>query len=101
MASGFRQIRADTWEWDARNTICEVRVFPIQGTLVWSNRVETGAGPQFGAGTRQTLEQFKVNGPPDEYNPPEELVDALNNAVTALENPPKKRGLLGRLFGKK
>lgn len=97
----FRQIRADTWAWSVGQTICEVRIFGTQGTLIWSNHVKTTQGPQFGAGVRQTFAQFMADGSPEGYTPPDELVASLRDAIVALETPPYKRGLFGRLFGNK
>lgn len=98
----LRQVSAYEWEWDMRRVIYSVRVFPGQATLVWSNRVETSEGPQFGAGTRQTFAQFVDHGPPDDYAPPQELVAALRESIEGAGafNPSAKRGFLARLLGR-
>lgn len=96
--SDFEQLSAVEWRWKQRNTFYGVRMFPHQGTLIWSNWVETSEGPQFGQGARQTYEQFAAHGPPEAYAPPPALVEALAAAIST-PGQPERRGWLGRLFG--
>ena len=83
----YEQVSAQEWQWQRGATHYGVKVFAETGTLVWSNWVETSQGPQFGQGTRQSVEHFVEEGAPPGYTPPPGLDGAIR---AALQPKPRK-----------
>ncbi len=87
----YKRVSETQWEWQADGKSYSVRLFVETAKLIWSTWIETEGGPQFEPGTAQVFEAFMVNGSPEGYRPPKELVKEVLQQVETLRHISKKK----------
>lgn len=91
--------KSDTeWQWQKKQKTCSVRYFPTTQRLIWSGWRDTPDGPLFEQGFAQAVQNFLQAGAPEGHEPPETLVQQLQEALQAETQT--KSGLFGWLRGK-
>lgn len=95
MSDTFTRKSANEWEWQQGNKFYSVRYFSSTKRLIWSGWTQTNNAPEFDAGYVQSAEDFLASGAPETHNPPQALLDDLREALSQIEEAPKRGGLFG------